>query len=56
VRKKQSRLMQRKQEISEGKKKAEEIKNPVPRDYTSENPKYRVGKALLSSSELQRAG
>jgi hypothetical protein len=28
VRKKQSRLMQRKQEISEGKKKAEEIKKP----------------------------
>ncbi|PUZ60315.1 hypothetical protein GQ55_4G113900 [Panicum hallii var. hallii] len=45
VRKKQSRPMQRKQEISE-----------VPLHYTSENPKYRVGKALLSSSELQRAG
>ncbi|PUZ69249.1 hypothetical protein GQ55_2G093100 [Panicum hallii var. hallii] len=41
TRKKQSRPMQRKQEISEGKKK---------------NPKYRVGKALLSSSELRRAG
>jgi hypothetical protein len=56
VRKKQSRPMQRKQEISEGKKKVEEIKNLVPRAYTSENPKYRVGKALLSSSELWKVG
>jgi len=56
VRKKQSRPIQRKQEILEGKKKVEEIKNPAPRALTSHNPKYRVGKALLSAAELRRAG
>jgi hypothetical protein len=56
VRKKQSRPMATKREISEGKKKVERIKQPVTRAYTSENPKYRVGKALLSVSELRAAG
>ncbi|XP_025816117.1 uncharacterized protein LOC112893154 [Panicum hallii] len=48
--------MATKREISEGKKKVERIKQPVTRAYTSENPKYRVGKALLSVSELRAAG
>jgi hypothetical protein len=56
VRKKQSRPMATKREISEGKKKVERIKHPVTRAYTSENPKYRVGKSLLSVPELRTAG
>ncbi|PVH64317.1 hypothetical protein PAHAL_2G236100 [Panicum hallii] len=56
VRKKQSRLMAAKREISEGKKKVDRIKQPVTRAYTSENPKYRVGKSLLSVPELRAAG
>jgi hypothetical protein len=56
VRKKQSRPMATKREISEGKKKVERIKHPVTGAYTSENPKYRVGMSLLSVPELRTAG
>jgi hypothetical protein len=48
--------MATKRKISEGKKKVEWIKHPVTSAYTSENPKYRVGKSLLSVPELRRAG